>query len=63
MQTPSGLKYFIILVNKMDLVDYSEFIFDKIKNDYLSKIEDIGINNSYFIPISAINGDNYCQKK
>jgi len=57
-----GIKNFIILVNKMDLVDYSEFIFDKIKNDYLSKIEDIGINNSYFIPISAINGDNIVKK-
>lgn len=54
-----GIKQFIIAVNKMDLVNYSQEIFKKIYNDYQLIIpylnNDININ---FIPISALNGDN-----
>ncbi len=53
-----GIKHFIIAINKMDLVGYSEEVFEQIKSDYLSKTKILGIENAYFIPISAINSDN-----
>ena len=54
-----GIKNIIVAVNKMDLVDYDKEIFNKIvteyNNDVLSKLD---ISNSYFIPLSALKGDN-----
>jgi sulfate adenylyltransferase subunit 1 len=48
----------IVAVNKMDLVGFSEEVFNKIKNEYeeISKI--LKLKNVIFIPISALNGDN-----
>jgi len=53
-----GLKHIIVAINKMDLVDYDETVYDKIKNDYLNfnaKLDNIDIK---FIPISALKGEN-----
>jgi sulfate adenylyltransferase subunit 1 len=53
-----GLKHIVVAVNKMDLVDYDEAVYNKIKNDYIDftgKLEKMDIR---FIPISALNGDN-----
>lgn len=54
-----GIKHLIVAVNKMDLINYQQDIFEKIKNDYLSfskKLpKDIKI---FFIPISALLGIN-----
>jgi sulfate adenylyltransferase subunit 1 len=52
------IKHLIICVNKMDLMDYSEEVFNKIKadfDDFSSKLE---IQDIHYIPISALNGDN-----
>ena len=41
----------------MDLVDYSQEIFEKIKADYLEFAAKVGIEDVRFIPLSALNGD------
>lgn len=60
-----GIKDFIVVVNKMDLVDFDEKKFFKIKSDFLEfskeKTENKKVNLN-FIPISATNGDNIVKK-
>ena len=56
-----GIKQFIIAINKMDLVQFSEEIFIKISNDYynmLQKLPNYQSINVHFIPICATMGDN-----
>jgi sulfate adenylyltransferase subunit 1 len=56
-----GIPNIVVAVNKMDLVDYDQAIFDKIKADYLAFAAQIGLANNgsdiRFIPMSALNGD------
>lgn len=53
-----GIKYIIVAINKMDLVQYSETSYNKIKQDYIDFIVPLNLNNVYFIPMSALDGDN-----
>jgi sulfate adenylyltransferase subunit 1 len=53
-----GLKHIIVAINKMDLVDYDEEIYNKIKNDYLNFITKLDRIDIKFIPISALKGEN-----
>src|SRR5690349_19224258 len=53
-----GIKHLIVAVNKMDLVDYSEAVFEQIKTDYGSFAAKLDLRDVYFIPISALRGDN-----
>jgi bifunctional enzyme CysN/CysC len=53
-----GIHHIIVAVNKMDLVDYSEATFDKIKQDYLSFTKSLDLQDITFIPMSALDGDN-----
>ncbi|ODS24108.1 sulfate adenylyltransferase subunit CysN [Candidatus Endobugula sertula] len=54
-----GIKHIVVAINKMDLVSFDEEIFKKIRNDYLEFVENLNISSDlYFIPISALNGDN-----
>ena len=48
----------IVCINKMDLVDYEEKVFDKIVSDFKAFSSKLDINDIKFIPISALNGDN-----
>ncbi|MCX6333376.1 MAG: GTP-binding protein [Bacteroidia bacterium] len=52
------IRHFIFCINKMDLVDHSESVFIKIKDDLLKMSEKLKIKDPHFIPISAKNGDN-----
>ena len=56
------IPHVIIAVNKMDLVDYSQEVFEKIKDDYQKFKNKLGIQDARFIPISALNGDNVVVK-
>ena len=56
------IKHIIVCVNKMDLVDHSEEVFEEIKEDYLSFEAKLAIPDIRFIPISALNGDNVVDK-
>ena len=53
-----GIQHIIVAVNKMDLVDYSEDTFNKIKQDYLKFTESLDLHDIIFIPMSALDGDN-----
>ncbi len=53
-----GIKHIIVAVNKMDLVDYSESVFHKIKSDYLDFTSTLDLHDICFIPMSALDGDN-----
>jgi len=53
-----GIQHIIVAINKMDLVDYSEATFDKIKQDYLQFTASLALHDVRFIPISALDGDN-----
>jgi sulfate adenylyltransferase subunit 1 len=52
------IKHVVVCVNKMDLVDFKEEVFEKIKDDYLSFASKLSIPDIRFIPISALLGDN-----
>ena len=53
-----GIKELVLAVNKMDLVDYSQTIFDEIVKDYQAFADEIGIEKFTAIPISGFKGDN-----
>lgn len=53
-----GIRHIIVAVNKMDLVDFSEDVFNEIKTDYLKFSERLDPADYHFIPMSALNGDN-----
>lgn len=53
-----GIQHIIVAVNKMDLVDYSETTFNKIRQDYLQFTESLDLHDICFIPMSALDGDN-----
>jgi len=53
-----GIKHIIVAVNKMDLVDFSQNIFADIKRSYEILADELGIEKRYYIPLSALNGDN-----
>ncbi len=53
-----GIKHVVLAVNKMDLVDYKEEVFDRIVEDYKHFITQLDVPDVTFIPLSALKGDN-----
>ena len=53
-----GIKHVIVAVNKMDLKDYSETVYEEIKAAYLEFSKQLEIPDIQFIPLSALDGDN-----
>ena len=52
-----GIKQIAVLVNKMDLVDYSQSIYDNIVKEYTEFLKEIGVIARTFIPVSGREGD------
>ena len=56
-----GITHIVVAINKMDLVNYDQAEFEKIRADYLAFAEHIGLHRAghqiSFIPMSALNGD------
>jgi sulfate adenylyltransferase subunit 1 len=52
-----NIPHLLVAVNKMDLVNYDQAVFEKIKADYLAFAAQLGIKDVRFIPLSALNGD------
>lgn len=52
------IPHVIVCVNKMDLVDYKEEVFEKIVNEYKAFSSKLEIHDIQFVPISALAGDN-----
>src|SRR6185436_16720028 len=53
-----GIKNIVLAVNKMDLVEYSQQVFDAIVADYAEFARSIGIKDFVAMPISGFKGDN-----
>ena len=53
-----GLPQVVVCVNKMDMVDYSQEVFNKIVADYKVLASKVGLKNINYIPVSALKGDN-----
>jgi len=59
ISTLLGIRHLVVAVNKMDLVDYDQNIYEKFKQDYLRFAEELPVDLSItFVPISALDGDN-----
>jgi len=60
-----GIKNFIVAVNKMDLIDYSQKVFEYTQNQFSKLFDSLEIEKDKlinYIPISALNGDNIIEK-
>src|SRR3954466_9952549 len=57
-----GIKHLIIAINKMDLVGFSQDVFERIKGDYTGFVAKLDISDVQFIPMSALKGDNVVDK-
>jgi len=53
-----NIPHVIVAINKMDLVDYSQNVYNNISIDYAEVAKSLGIKEVTYIPISALNGDN-----
>jgi len=56
------IKHLVLGVNKMDLVDYREDVYQKIKNDFEDFSSKLDVPDIRFVPISALKGDNVVDK-
>ena len=53
-----GLPQVVVCINKMDMVDYSEEVYNNIVKDYKALAAKVGLKNVNYIPVSALKGDN-----
>lgn len=53
-----GIRHVIVAVNKMDLMNYDQAVYDKIREDYLAFAKRLNIADIRFVPLSALKGDN-----
>ncbi|WP_313085631.1 sulfate adenylyltransferase subunit CysN [Pseudomonas sp.] len=55
-----GIKHIVVAINKMDLMDFDQSVFERIKADYLAFADRIELKPSslHFVPMSALKGDN-----
>jgi bifunctional enzyme CysN/CysC len=53
-----GIRHAVLVVNKMDLVEYSREVFEQIETDYREFADQLGFDEITCIPISAVRGDN-----
>lgn len=57
-----GIEHVIVAINKMDLVDFSEESYSEISKAYGALADELGIKNIYYLPVSALDGDNIVDK-
>lgn len=53
-----GIKHVVVCINKMDMVGYSETVFNAITEKYKLLAQELNLNGVTFIPVSALKGDN-----
>lgn len=56
------IPHLVICINKMDMINYNQNEFDKIKSDFKAYAAKLNIQDIQFIPISALHGDNVVEK-
>ena len=57
-----GVKHVVLVVNKIDLVDYDQSVFDRIEAEYRAFAKDLGFQTLAAVPVSALRGDNILTK-
>ena len=57
-----GVRQVVVVVNKMDLVDYSQKVFDTVSSEYRDFLASIGVTAQFIIPVSARHGDNIASR-
>jgi bifunctional enzyme CysN/CysC len=57
-----GIRHIVVAINKMDIVGYSQAVFDKIEADYRAFAGKLGFESIVAIPMSALEGDNIIAK-
>ena len=53
-----GIRHIVVAINKMDIVDYDQTVFERIKADYIDFASRLELPDVHFMPISALKGDN-----
>src|SRR5881394_3560609 len=53
-----GIPHLVVAVNKMDLVDFRQDVFEAIRTEFAAFASQLGLGDLYFIPLSALKGDN-----
>jgi sulfate adenylyltransferase subunit 1 len=53
-----NIPHVVVAINKMDLVNYSQDVFNNIVIDYSDVVKSLGLRDVQYIPVSALNGDN-----
>ena len=56
------IPHLVVCINKMDLVDYAEDVYENIKETFESFASKLNVKDVHFIPMSALNGDNVVDK-
>jgi sulfate adenylyltransferase subunit 1 len=57
-----NIPHIVVAVNKMDLVNYSQDVYNNIVIDYQQMAANLGLKDVKYIPISALNGDNIVER-
>ena len=57
-----GVQHIVAAVNKMDLVGFSQEVFDRISAEFREFADQLGIRNVYAMPVSALEGDNVVRR-
>ena len=57
-----GIEHVIVAINKMDLVDFREEVYNNISEAYGELAKELNIKNTYYLPVSARDGDNVVEK-
>ena len=57
-----GIPHVVVCINKMDLVDFDEKVFERIKKDFQGFASKLKVHDVQFLPISALKGDNVVSK-
>ena len=55
-----GIKNLIIVINKMDKVGYAQTVYDDVVHDLEVLLKQLNLSTQYYIPVSALKGDNIC---
>jgi sulfate adenylyltransferase subunit 1 len=52
-----GIPRFVVAINKMDRAGYDRAVFERIRDEFSGFLNQLGVTEAYFIPISALTGD------
>jgi sulfate adenylyltransferase large subunit len=57
-----GIPHLVVAVNKMDLVDFDEAVFNAIRDEFTAFLERLEVRDATYIPMSALDGDNVVRR-